>query len=1054
MNPSLRIAGSVVLAALASAPHRAVAQNLPPDFVAEPVGGTWNLPTCIAFAGTDDLLVSEKAGVLWDVRRGFKHAKPVIDLQQEVINNGDRGLLSVAVDPQWSTNGFIYLFYIVDPNEDGDDSEQETFGRLTRYTTAVDVNGDLLADPASRKVLIGATWPEGTPALHYSHTAGDLRFAADGSLFVSTGDGAHFDVTDFGGYDPNGFGPGKFDSSEDIGCFRSQSVTSLAGKILRIDPATGFGLPDNPFFTGNAADNASRVWALGLRNPFRFCLDPGSGTPERLYSGDVGWGTWEEVNRVTKGLNFGWPCWEGPAICKQYYYNNPFGQCHDASMFTKPLIWWNHTDPKNIGYVGCASAGVCIYNGTEYPAKYKGRLFYADYANSWIRSVPFSNDQPTQSELFLGVANNPVDIVSDPGNGDLWFISLWTGQVNHVRYTKTDYPPVAIANITPTWGALPFTTNLDASASYDPEGGPITIDWNLGDGTHSSATTLSKTYAQSVNYTVTLTVTDQGGQSSSVSQLLAPGDTPPTIDSINSPANGSFFVPGQTLVTFDATVSDAEDDPSGKPVDVQWVVNLVHDHHTHPSWAVLHGAHATYTPPVHGEGVYMHVVLVATDSRGLQTTQALDLFDSTAHAEPHLANLTSAAPRLGTPITATGHVHYAGLGDADLAFDWGDGTVDRFRGAHLQDFTPTHLYAAPGNYALRLSGNDGQEVDTVTMPIYVRPLAPAVAIFAPLVSPHYLSIDDRWNLATQLADDLHAGGFEAQTFGASDAAALQAWMAAYLHDSQHDWLVCLDEGAGVVYKGQVDGSPAERWLNAGNSILWTGQNPFSAYLSISGDEFTHGAGSWALDEILNAAAPQLVAGAGTMDVAADGADLPSLATFDSFCAMETAKLNPDWAVAKLYASDGSSPPVSDALVIRNKKGGEYAQFYCVADSTLPRHEVLRDFFATHVFTRLPAAPKSFALVSPAAKAATTTTPTLVWEAGIGATSWLVEVAPDGTPDDPVFVGQVFRQPNVAQRTASVQVTPPLTSGERYRWRVTARNDYGVTTTARQSFHVK
>jgi len=1053
---SVRLASATSLLVLALAPNRAPAQNLPPDFVAEPVGGTWNLPTCVCFAGSDDMLVAEKAGVLWDVRRGFRHAKPVIDLQQEIINNGDRGLLSVAVDPQWSINGFIYLYYIVDPNEDGDDSEQETFGRLTRYTTYVDVNGDLLCDPASRTILLGATWPEGTPALHYSHTAGDLRFAADGSLLVSTGDGAHFDVTDFGGYDPNGFGAGKFDSSEDIGAFRSQSLTSLAGKILRIDPATGYGLPDNPYYTGNGADNASRVWVLGLRNPFRFCLDPGSGSPERIYTGDVGWGTWEEVNRATKGLNFGWPCWEGIATCKQYYNNNPFGLCHDATLFTKPLIYWHHTDPKNIGYIGSASAGVCIYNGTEYPSKYRGRLFYADYANSWIRSVPFVGDLPSQSELFLGYANNPVDIVPDPVNGDLYFISLWTGQVLHVRYTKTNHPPVVVATVAPTYGSLPFTAQFDASGSYDPEGGLLTFDWNLGDGTHSSLPTLSNSYPLSQNYTVTLTVTDTQGESSKFTQLLAPGDTPPTILSINSPANGSFFVPGQTLVTFDATVTDSEDDPVGTPLDVQWVVNLVHDHHTHPSWAVLHGVHATYTPPVHGEGVYLHVVLVVTDSRGLQATQAIDLFDSTAVAEPHLVSLTSASPRLGTPIMATGHVHYAGLGDADLHFDWGDGTVDSFRGSHMQDFTPTHLYAAPGTYSLRLSADDGSHVETVSLPVYVRPLAPAVAIFAPLVSPHYLSVDDRWNLATQLADDLHAGGFEAQIFGAGDLLPLQAWMNAYLHDSQRDWLVCLDEGAGVAYKGQDGGSLAEQWLNSGNSIAWTGQNPFSAYLSVNGDEFTHGAGSWALDELLNAAAPQLVAGAGHMDVQAAGADLPALAAFDSNCALEASKLNPDWTVAKLYASDGSNPPVSDALVVRNKKGGEYAQFYCVNDSTLPRRAVLRDFFATHVYSGLPAGPRAATLLSPAPKELVKVLqPTLVWSADSGAKSWLVEVATDATFETPVFVATVLRGGgSLLSKTASVQVAPALVSGQSYRWRVTARNDFGAVTSAIQGFREK
>jgi len=155
-----RAGGSVAaVAALGFAPGIAVvrAQTLPPDFVAEPVAGGWNQPTCVCFAGADDLLVAEKAGLLWDVRRGFKHGKPVLDLQQEVLNNGDRGLLSVAVDPQWDVNGLVYLLYVVDPNEDGNDWEQETFGRLTRYTTALDANGNRVADLALRFVLIGAT---------------------------------------------------------------------------------------------------------------------------------------------------------------------------------------------------------------------------------------------------------------------------------------------------------------------------------------------------------------------------------------------------------------------------------------------------------------------------------------------------------------------------------------------------------------------------------------------------------------------------------------------------------------------------------------------------------------------------------------------------------------------------------------------------------------------------------------------------------------------------------------------------------------------------------
>jgi glucose/arabinose dehydrogenase len=1053
------VRASIRAAAVAAAScASARAQTLPPDFVAEPVAGGWNEPTCVCFAGADDLLVAEKAGLLWDVRRGFKHVKPVIDLQQEIMNNGDRGLLSVAVDPQWDVNGFVYLLYVVDPNEDGNDWEQETFGRLTRYTTSIDVNGDLVADPASRAILIGATWSEGFPSLHFSHAVGDLRFAADGSLLISNGDGAHWDLTDFGGYDPNGFGDGKFDASEDIGAFRSQSLTSLSGKVLRVDPATGLGLPDNPFFTGDPADHASRVWISGLRNPFRFCLDPGSGSPERLYISDVGWFNWEEVDRGTSGLNLGWPCWEASVICKSYYNNNPFGQCHDASLFTKPILNWNHTDPKNIGYIGNCATGVCVYTGTEYPSKYRGRLFYCDYGQSWIRSVSFVGGAPAQPELFASGANAPVDLVADPSNGDLYFISMATNAVQHLRYTKTNHPPVAVVTVVPPWGTLPFAVALDASASYDPEGGPLTFDWDLGDGSHSTQASLSKSYPNPQNYLVSLTVTDAGGESTKFAQSVTVGGRggppPPTVVSIDSPPAGSTFVPGVTLLSLDATVADAEDDAAGIPLSVRWVVDLVHDHHVHPSWATLTGAHATYTPPVHGEGVYLHVTLVVTDSRGLATTQAFDLFDSTATPEPHLVALSNFAPRLGRAIEATGHVHWAGLGETDLAFDWGDGTVDRFRASHMQDCKPSHLYAGPGTYSLRLVAGSGDTAGTVVQPVFVRPLAPAVAIYAPLVAPHYLPIDARWDLATRLADDVHAAGFEAQIFGASDQPALAAWMDDYRSDGVRDWLVCLDEGAGLVYHGQDETSPAERWLAAGNAIAWTGCAPFSLWLTVDGDEFDHGAGPYALDELLDAAAPQLASGAGAMALAPDAADLPALAPFSTNLGVVTARLAPDWSVAKLYASDGGDPPISDALVLRHAAGGEYAQFLCVDDATLPREEVLRDFFASHVHSGLPGGPPPCTLVHPAPHAEASRRPTLAWNAAPDASSWLVEVATDATFAEPVFTATVLRGDSLAIRRESVRVDPALESGRHYRWRVTARNDFGTATSATRGFRVE
>jgi glucose/arabinose dehydrogenase len=1046
------VASAVLGAALAPSTRAQTLQD--PDFVVEDLAGTYVQPTCFRFVQANEFLVCEKGGIVWDVRSGVKRATPVIDLHLEILNNGDRGLMSLAVDPNFATNGYLYLLYVVDPNQDGDDSEQESFGRLTRFTTSLDASGNLIADPASRVVLIGATWSDGFPSLHLSHAPGDLRFASDGSLYVSAGDGAHFDLTDPGGFDPNGFGPGKFDASEDIGAFRSQSTTSLAGKILRIDPATGYGLSDNPFFTGNGADHASRIWAMGLRNPFRICLIPGTGPKDQLYVCNVGWETWESMYLCRGGENFGWPCREGPVAQSDYDNVAPNGECNDMSIFTPPFFAYHHymyTTQYNPDFVGQCSVGVMVYGGTEYPASYTGRLFVADYASEWIRSILVINGVAAQCDRFEWDAGHPVDLEPDPVNGDILYASMSAGVIRRIRYTKANHPPVAKATIAPTAGPSPLVVTFDATASYDPELSPLTYDWDFGDGSaHATTTVASHGYASSGNYQVTLVVTDPVGNTASVVQTVAVDNSPPAV-TIDDPVNGSFFVVGQP-VAFDATVTDAEDDAAGIPVAVQWVVDLEHDHHEHPAWATLNGAHVTYVPPVHGEGVYLHVTLTATDSGGLTTSQDFVLYDQNAKPEPHLVSVSNSTPRVGHAVVATGHVHYAGHGDADLRFDWGDGSADSFRASHFVDCAPSHLYVAPGTYQLRFTTSDATDSETVVEPITVRPLYPEVAIFAPLVASHWIPVADQYTIATDLVAAMNGAGLAGQMFGSGDETELQTWMNDYLHDSPRDWLICLDVGASVAYAGQNGGSLAERWLNAGNGIVWTGFNPFAQYVTPEGEEKNQGAGPFALDELLDAATPQLVAGSGHMSLAADAGEIPSLQPFDSVTAVMTARLNSGWSVAKLYASTGATPAVSDALLLKGAKGGEYAQFYCVDDATLPREAVLKDFLISHVYAKLQKGPKSFDLVSPAAKARISDPqPTLVWNTTPEASSWLIEVVTDSAFGDPVFTATLMRDASLVGKTASIQCTTTLVSGQRYRWRVTARNNYGSFTTPSRAF---
>lgn len=271
---------------------------------------------------------------IWDPQ-GERLPEPLLDLQQEVGDWRDHGLLGFTLDPNFLENGYVYALFAVDPHHlkyagtgSYDPALSESFrpsiGRLVRYTADA-ASGYTRVLPASRKVLLGATAADGIPLLHESHGVGALAFGADGTLLLSAGDGASYAGADGGGNDLGAYASqalaeGILRPKEDIGAFRAQLIDNLNGKVLRIDPSTGQGLPSNPFFDPAApAAPRSRVWALGLRNPFRFAVRPetgshypGDGDPGALFVGDVGWAYWEELNVVTApGQNFGWPLYEG-----------------------------------------------------------------------------------------------------------------------------------------------------------------------------------------------------------------------------------------------------------------------------------------------------------------------------------------------------------------------------------------------------------------------------------------------------------------------------------------------------------------------------------------------------------------------------------------------------------------------------------------------------------------------------------------------------------------------------------------------------------------------
>jgi glucose/arabinose dehydrogenase/chitodextrinase len=335
-----------IFATICAAMLPAFSATLPAGFaesvVSGPANGGWNEAVGLSFSPSGRMFVWERAGKVWFKDPADASFTLLLDISEEVGRWQDHGLLGFAIDPNFDSNGRIYLLYVVDrhhlfnfgtPAYDPNisDLNTATIGRVTRYTCRSS-DGFRSVDLATRQILVGETPQSGIPILAITHGIGSLSFGTDGTLLVSTGDGASPDIADTGGVitgslAPQGLIDGIIAPKEDIGAFRSQLVDSLSGKVLRIDPVSGDGVQSNPFFdVANPRAPRSRVWSLGLRNPFRMSLIPNSGkhnpadaNPGIIFMGDVGWNNWEALEMATRpGENFGWPIFEGLSVMTDY----------------------------------------------------------------------------------------------------------------------------------------------------------------------------------------------------------------------------------------------------------------------------------------------------------------------------------------------------------------------------------------------------------------------------------------------------------------------------------------------------------------------------------------------------------------------------------------------------------------------------------------------------------------------------------------------------------------------------------------------------------------
>lgn len=445
-------AASRAVALLASMAALPAAAAPPAGFVADTIGGAFT--DVVGATGLPDgrVLAWERSGLVWMIGTdGQRVPTPVLDIRDEVGAWRDFGLLGLALDPNFPSVPDIYLLYVVDrhhlrfagtPSYDPAANEYfaATIGRITRYSLDP-AQGLARTVPSSRRVILGDSASTGLPVCHQSHAVGSLVFGTDGSLLVSMGDSASYESGDTGGQVSGGYitqalADGILTAKEDVGAFRSQLVDSLCGKVLRLDPATGDGMPGNPWFNAAQPRSArSRVWALGLRNPFRMSLVPGTGShaaadanPGALVVGDVGWGVWEEVSIIDgPGRNLGWPVFEGQDHHPSYAASSTLNQdALDGNCGPLPfreLIRQDTTAPAQplsrcgVLQAESASASNAPVATSEFGFHGTGYRDFAAVSNAWIEwnvTVPAAGSFPVSFRYANGSgADRPLALLVD-----------------------------------------------------------------------------------------------------------------------------------------------------------------------------------------------------------------------------------------------------------------------------------------------------------------------------------------------------------------------------------------------------------------------------------------------------------------------------------------------------------------------------------------------------------------------------------------------------------------------------------------------------------------
>ncbi|MFF0503718.1 PQQ-dependent sugar dehydrogenase [Streptomyces fimicarius] len=582
----------------------------------------------------------------------------------DVYTHDEEGLQGIAVDPAFSTNRYVYLYYSPllntppgDAPTTGSAADFEPWkGHLSLSRFVLKADGTL--DLGSEKVVLEVESDRG----QCCHVGGDIDFDAAGNLYLTTGDDTNpFESAGYAPIDERTDRNPQFDAQRSSG-----NTNDLRGKLLRITPTAdgGYTVPAGNLFAPGTANTRPEIYAMGFRNPFRMSVDkktgavyigdygPDAGTtdPNRGPSGQV------EFNRVTQPGNFGWPYCTGTNTPTETYGeytfpSGPSGAKYDCasgpannSFRNTGLATLPPAQPAWIRYAGDAGSPPEFGGGSEspmagpvynfdanldsavkFPASLDGRFFATEYGRKWIKPVEVKADgSPGVIDTFPWTGTQVMDSAFGP-DGALYVLDYGTGANNQALY-RVEYlagsnrSPVAKAAADRTSGPTPLAVSFSSAGSADPEGGNLTYAWDFGDGATSTDPNPSHTYTAAGTFNPTLIVTDPEGLTGTASLVVTAGNTAPTV-TLTTPADGSLFSFGDS-VPFTVTVSDPEDGTVDcSKVKVTYL--LGHDSHRHQITS-KNGCSGTIDVPVDGEhdsaaNIYGVFDAEYTDAGGLTT---------------------------------------------------------------------------------------------------------------------------------------------------------------------------------------------------------------------------------------------------------------------------------------------------------------------------------------------------------------------------------------------------------------------------------------------------